>query len=249
MDGDVLSAVFEADDARALLDKIQMATRTLGFDYCAYGLKAPLPVTNPRVTLLSTYSRAWCEHYRRSDYLQSDPTVRHCQQSTTPVVWGSDLSRCATAVGRRPADRPALRLGAILPGWTQCRRHAHLGPLSRSDRGARAAQQRDEDALACQCRSSRLFPLVVPSWQPNPSSPLTCREIEVLRWAADGKTLNEVADILCLSVETVKFHTRNAAVKLGLPTAPRLSPGRLCWVCWADSWATCQIVEFSAACA
>lgn len=214
--GDVLSAVFEADDARALLDKIQMATRTLGFDYCAYGLKAPLPVTNPRVTLLSTYSRAWCEHYRRSDYLQSDPTVRHCQQSTTPVVWGDRIFH----------DAPQLwddaRQIGLRYGWAQsCLDGRNAGGMLTLARSAEAIGERELRSSEMKMRwlanvaHQGFSRLLSPSWQPNPSSPLTCREIEVLRWAADGKTLNEVADILCLSVETVKFHTRNAAVKLG----------------------------------
>ncbi|MGO3130286.1 MAG: response regulator transcription factor [Alcaligenes sp.] len=45
--------------------------------------------------------------------------------------------------------------------------------------------------------------------------PLSSREKEVLRWAADGKTSDEISSILDISVATVKFHTRNAAEKLG----------------------------------
>ncbi len=47
------------------------------------------------------------------------------------------------------------------------------------------------------------------------SIPLSIREKEVLRWAADGKTVTEISAILDISVATVKFHTRNAAEKLG----------------------------------
>lgn len=45
--------------------------------------------------------------------------------------------------------------------------------------------------------------------------PLSSREKEVLRWAADGKTNSEISEIMTISVATVKFHTHNAAVKLG----------------------------------
>jgi LuxR family transcriptional regulator len=44
---------------------------------------------------------------------------------------------------------------------------------------------------------------------------LTEREVEVLRWAADGKTASESAQILSISERTVIFHIDNALRKLG----------------------------------
>ena len=48
-------------------------------------------------------------------------------------------------------------------------------------------------------------------------SPLTDREIEVLRWTADGKTASEIADILNISERTANFHIANAITKLNAP--------------------------------
>jgi LuxR family transcriptional regulator len=44
---------------------------------------------------------------------------------------------------------------------------------------------------------------------------LTDREVEVLKWTADGKTSGEIADILAVSDNTVNFHIKNAVAKLG----------------------------------
>lgn len=44
------------------------------------------------------------------------------------------------------------------------------------------------------------------------------REIECLRWAAEGKTAWEMARILTISERTVVFHLRNAVEKLGVNT-------------------------------
>ena len=38
---------------------------------------------------------------------------------------------------------------------------------------------------------------------------LTSREIEVLKWTADGKSSQDIADILTLSKNTVDFHIKN----------------------------------------
>ncbi len=42
------------------------------------------------------------------------------------------------------------------------------------------------------------------------------REIEVLRWVNSGKTNPEIADILYVSVNTIKNHVHNAIAKLGV---------------------------------
>jgi len=47
---------------------------------------------------------------------------------------------------------------------------------------------------------------------------LNDREIEVLTWAARGKTSSEIADLVSLSKRTVDFHLDNARVKLGAAT-------------------------------
>ena len=47
---------------------------------------------------------------------------------------------------------------------------------------------------------------------------LNPREIEILTWAARGKTSSEIAQILDLSKRTVDFHADNARTKLGAAT-------------------------------
>jgi len=44
--------------------------------------------------------------------------------------------------------------------------------------------------------------------------PLAPREIEVLKRASDGKTSEDIAAILTISEDTVKFHARNFVSKL-----------------------------------
>jgi DNA-binding CsgD family transcriptional regulator len=51
-----------------------------------------------------------------------------------------------------------------------------------------------------------------------PSAPLNEREVEVLTWAARGKTSAEIAKILDLTKRTVDFHIDNARGKLGAAT-------------------------------
>ncbi|HEX8595118.1 MAG TPA: helix-turn-helix transcriptional regulator [Pseudomonas sp.] len=45
--------------------------------------------------------------------------------------------------------------------------------------------------------------------------PLTPREIEILRWSAEGKTAADIAIILSMKERTVHFHVANAIQKMG----------------------------------
>ncbi|WP_298192784.1 LuxR C-terminal-related transcriptional regulator [Novosphingobium sp.] len=47
-----------------------------------------------------------------------------------------------------------------------------------------------------------------------PTSRLSKREVECLRWAAIGKTDQEISMIMCRSRPTVRFHIHNASTKL-----------------------------------
>ncbi|PUB46004.1 response regulator transcription factor [Pseudomonas sp. GV047] len=46
--------------------------------------------------------------------------------------------------------------------------------------------------------------------------PLTPTELEILRWASEGKTVWEISQIRTTSEATVKFHLRNIYGKFGV---------------------------------
>lgn len=106
---ELLHTTEHADSKESLFLSIEASAKALGFEHCAYGLRVPVPVSNPRTVLLNNY----------------------------PIT--------------------------------------HLADESPS---------------------------------------LTDREVEVLKWTADGKTSGEIADILAVSDNTVNFHIKNAITKL-----------------------------------
>ncbi len=56
-----------------------------------------------------------------------------------------------------------------------------------------------------------------------PRGELSTREIEVLRLIASGNLNKEIADKLCISVNTVITHRKNISTKLGIKSASGLS--------------------------
>lgn len=61
---------------------------------------------------------------------------------------------------------------------------------------------------------------------PSPSSAqatLTLRQREVLQLVAEGRSLKEIAEILCVSAKTVEFHKTRISKQLGLHTTADLT--------------------------
>jgi two-component system response regulator NreC len=66
----------------------------------------------------------------------------------------------------------------------------------------------------------------VTGWQTTSSSAfsvLSAREREVLQLMAEGKTTNQIADGLCVSVKTVEAHRKQVMTKLGIHSVAELT--------------------------
>lgn len=80
-----------AQSEQEVFSKIELAAQALGFEFCAYGLRVPMPLSNPKTIFLNNYPQAWQERYVRQGYVQVDPTVRHGCRKQTPLVWSDDV--------------------------------------------------------------------------------------------------------------------------------------------------------------
>ncbi len=101
--------------------------------------------------------------------------------------------------GRDFSDREALLLTLARPHLVRA-----LERGAERDRAELAAAQR---STLRQVATRRAAPLV---------GPLTSRETEVLRWVGDGKTNREIAQLLGVSVNTVRNHVARILQKLGV---------------------------------
>jgi DNA-binding CsgD family transcriptional regulator len=80
------------------------------------------------------------------------------------------------------------------------------------DRRAAAASLRHSAALAAACEGA-----VTPAlFHAHPAAPLSGREREIVRLAAEGLASKDIADRLFLSVRTVNNHLQHAYTKLGV---------------------------------
>ena len=198
-----------------VFDALSGAARELGFDYWAYGLRTALPLSNPKTILLNNYPREWQERYAAENYLAIDPTVAHASKKVLPLVWSE------AQYGSCPAFWEDASSHGLNVGWAQSSfdPSGSIGMLSLA-RGAddispselrKNSMRMSWLAHAVHQNMARITSAGVLHYAPVI---LTQREIEILRWSADGKTSGEVAQIMSITERTVNFHVGNSLQKL-----------------------------------
>jgi len=199
-----------------LLEAVSAIARDLGFDYAAYGFRFPFPVSSPRIVMINNYPTDWQTRYREQGYLGIDPTVRHGAQSLLPIVWSDEV------FASTPEFWEEARSFGLQVGWAQSSREASgvagMLSLARSGEPLTGKELSGKELTMtwltqvahlgmAQCLMTRMLP--------EGDVQLTERELAVLRWTGDGKTSEQISDILGISESTVNFHIRNAVNKLG----------------------------------
>lgn len=218
MDGwqdEQIQYLLNAETDVALFAELCRTGRELGFDYCAYGMRMPLPVSRPKFILLNNYSPSWQQRYADNHYIGIDPTVAHGMRSVMPLVWSNNVfANC------QPFWEDARGHGLNI-GWSQSCYNARgvggLLTLARSHDNLSLRELRDTAAKMswmAHVAHEGLSNLLIAKLMPEATAKLTIREIEVLKWTADGKTSGEVSEIMHISERTVNFHVNNALVKL-----------------------------------
>jgi LuxR family quorum-sensing system transcriptional regulator SolR len=209
-------AFAEAKSVADLFKVMVGAARDLGFDYCAYGMRWPLPLSKPKLFMINNYSSEWQDRYASANYFQVDPTVAHCLRSAQPLIWSESLfenkrdfweeaSGCGLNVGWAQSFYDPKGIVSML---TFARTHDKLDDAELAGKALRMS-------WIGQAALQEMTRLMGPQNLGTPQISLTAREIEVLRWTADGKTSGEVAEIMNITERTVNFHVNNTLEKLG----------------------------------
>lgn len=215
---DQLHGLCEAENEQEIFAVLSAIAKQLGFDYCAYGMRIPIPISHPRIVTVNNYPAAWQELYQDRNYLAIDPTVQHGIRSLRPIVWSDAVFSSAKELWEN-AQAMGLRVGLA---QSACGPHGSRGmltvarsnePLSEKELCVVTVKLAWLTQVAHLAMSEQLMPKLLPELDLQ----LSRRESEVLRWTADGKTSWEVSEILGISERTVNFHINNAVRKLGAP--------------------------------
>jgi len=203
-----------ASDEHRLFETVAGIAKRLGFDYCCYGIRVPLPISNPAIEIFDTYPIGWIEHYKKNRFIELDQTVQAGLRRPGLIHWpaaGADRSPLWT-----DAHDFGLRFGVAHASWAA---HGVYGLLSFA-RPSEALSAAEVDALTLHMSwlsnmtHAMMSAFLVPKLAPETGVMLTPRESEVLCWTGEGKTACEIGQILNISERTVNFHVNNVLLKL-----------------------------------
>ncbi len=212
---DLLQITESTSSEQEVFRRIEAVAKSMGFDHCAYGLRVSWPLSNPKILMVNNYSSSWQKRYAESGYLLIDPTVRHGRQSQKPLIWTEDVfSTC------RPLWEDA-RAHGLSVGWAQSSLDSNgIGGMLSLARSHETLTSAELNAKEGQMRwlvniaHLALSRALIEKATHSQSIGLTRREIEVLKWTGDGKSAQEIADILNVTKHVVDFHIKNAIHKL-----------------------------------
>jgi len=198
----------------AAFNKIEAAAQALGFEQCAFALQLPSWSGGNRALVLNNYPALQWRRYLSREFLQPDPLDSPGYCKLDPIVWSEKILRATHAV------REEARVAGQSVGWLQSSAIslglAGILTLSRSDEMlSRKALASRADDLRWLVRVSHITLCGIFVSRPKEAVSLTRREIDVLQWSAEGKTTGEVAQIMALSENTIKFHIKKSTEKLG----------------------------------
>jgi DNA-binding CsgD family transcriptional regulator len=215
---DLLYILEKHTDENEVFKRIEAAATALGFEHCAYGIRIPIPVTKPKILMFNNYPAQWRERYMAADYIRTDPTVRHGKHSREPLVWDDKVFE------QTPELWEEARSYGLSHGWAQSSLDSFgiggMLTLARSHEPLSGPElRRQEQKMRWLVNIAHLsFSSAINARHSSEHGDLlTERELEVLKWSADGKSAHEISIILSLSKNTVDFHIKNAIAKLHAP--------------------------------
>lgn len=201
----------------ALLKELGVITAELGFEYCSYVLKLPMPVTRPHVAWWSNYPERWLDCYFSNNYLDIDPLIQQATRSMRPLVWASDSQET------QPQFWEEASAHGVRYGWAMstCGPRMATGLLSLARSGqVITASELDETEMKLVWLAHLMHELVGTAEMGTSISESAChltdRECEVLRWSASGKTVEDISKILGITERTVTFHVTSSLYKLNV---------------------------------
>lgn len=193
---------------------VEHAVVRLGFRYYCFVQEQIPPLSGKKHYWMDNLPAPWKQRYQEADYIHVDPVIAHARLFHGDFIWTDEMFQNV------PGLLDDMRRHGIVDGWTTS---IHDEP----DRISIISLCGFEQALLDECLQSKrqdmrrlawmMHTLYSKCWRNHVISglpELVSREIEVLRWTADGKSAQDIADILGISKSTVDNHIRNAARKL-----------------------------------
>lgn len=212
---DLFTGLQNASTMQDVLDITMKIIKPMGFDFCNFRSLLPLPMTKPSLITISTAEDKIYEKEQQGDYLET-PMSRHCAQSMDPFTWeGTTDDVVFKAI---PELCEEYYSSGHRGGWAQSlveRKNMYSVFFADSSDSLTSSYFDNVDLKMQWIATAVLSRMNQVKEYPNIT--LSLREKEILRWTGDGKTADQIAEILNISPSTINFHLRNTMKKLDAP--------------------------------
>lgn len=209
-----------ATDEHTIVALLRALSQQMSFDHFRLGLISPSSIQRPEVRIFNGCPAQWVQAYDAQHFFAVDPVVRKGMTQSMPFLWVSLINECCEQQDTTgvevmlQAHEAGLRDGITFP-WHGA--NGHVGLLSFITRTPRPEHQWLTETLLLSWLSVHIFEAVVRvclSDIPR-REVLSLRELEVCQWAAEGKQVSDIAQILGITLRTVTFHLNRVVEKLG----------------------------------
>jgi DNA-binding CsgD family transcriptional regulator len=201
------------DDRQGVLEKI---AQSYGLSHVAYlGLHLPR-LTEKEPLVCVTYPESWIAHYRAKNYIQIDPVIHESLNSLLPSDW-KDYPQQSKRIRNFFGEAKEFGLGSngITFSIRGCAGETALFSIACDASDKEWAEFKKMNLPNFQMLGFYIHQMIMRSVNAEiPNVKLSPREIECLKWAANGKTFADIGEILSLSERTVRFYLDIARHKL-----------------------------------
>jgi LuxR family transcriptional regulator, quorum-sensing system regulator CinR len=211
-----LSAAFALIDSAVDIEEMVQGVRDLlGIDHLVYHSSklGASPSADPYIRL--TYPASWIKQYLQMNYVDVDPVLREGFLRTLPFDW-SELEIKTKREMEFLEDALAHGVGPFGMSIPVRSKRGHRGLVSLSSSGPQEkwiAFCKENLSIMIEV-ANRLHRRVIKDVFGEDQPHLTERELECLRWVAQGKDAGAIATILDISPHTARDYLKSARFKL-----------------------------------
>jgi LuxR family quorum sensing-dependent transcriptional regulator len=204
-------------DVPALVNEFVAATTDFGLDAVACGGWAGFGFNRANRFYFNTWPAAWLHMYQENQFILHDAVVDEAQRRMIPFIWEEAWNRGGLSKPSKDLRAALFRFGwadgFAVPvhgpaGYQGLVGFAAFHPLTLSH-AERSLLWIMSLSIHDRCRTD-------PGYGSESLPPrLTARELEVMRWAAAGKTEWEIGQLLGIAASTAHFHIGRVMRRLG----------------------------------
>jgi LuxR family quorum-sensing transcriptional regulator LasR len=187
--------------------------RDLGYEHMLFALVPNRHTALEKAHIHSNYPPQWRDIYDSKKLVYIDPTVKHCLAHSTPLVWEPGIFTSRQQVEMyEEACSYGLRSGISFPihgAGSEVGMLCYVNDRSSSRPRSMELAELSELSLMRDFVFESSLRYVNPGLHAEPVPSVTPREMECLKWCAEGKSSWDIAHILHCSEAVVNFHFSN----------------------------------------